>query len=115
MPVAELPNVVPMRSFPITGGVVQHSGLKYRLSFGSSDPLLTSLSLLQVPVSCARSSLIPKTFAEFVSAIVRALPDWMVRIASKAHPPKIGRAGPSGGLGIDQVVLKTNRCVRSKL
>src|SRR5258708_10694421 len=39
----------------------------------------------------------------------------MVTIAAMDQPPRTVRGTLPGGLGIDQVLLKTNRCVRSKL
>ena len=57
----------------------------------------------------------PKTLFGFVSATVRALPDWMVITVARSHPPRTERESPEDGLGSVHVWLNTNRCVRSKL
>ena len=69
----------------------------------------------QAPVSCARSALMPNTFAVFVAAIVSAVPDWIVAMPSSAQLPITARAGPPDGPGINQFALTMKRCVRSKL
>src|SRR3954454_13359511 len=75
IPVALFQNDVPMPSAPITGGLVKQLASKYPFSLDMTEPPRTSWLCEHVPLSCARSSLIPNTFVEFVWAIVRALPD----------------------------------------
>jgi len=57
------------------GELVKQDALKYPLSFDSDAPLFTNWLFEQVPLSWARSWLIPKTLVEFVAAMVSALPD----------------------------------------
>src|SRR5580765_8558235 len=109
MPVALSPNAVPTPSAPMTGGVVKQEALKYPCNFDSIDPEFMSWLLEQVPLNCARSPLIPKTFVTFVLAMVSALPDWMVRTEARFHPPMIVRPSPVRGAGKSQVSLRMNR------